>query len=87
MEVIWRQALEYTVFDECITATVWFYNGVRRGSVWFMTACGKISGHSMQEWGRSAKEKPSRNGWASIYQLASRAGSARPQLLASRLAK
>lgn len=41
----------------------------------------------MQEWGRSAKEKPSRNGWASIYQLASRAGSARPQLLASRLAK
>lgn len=41
----------------------------------------------MQEWGRSAKEKPSRNGWTSIYQLASRAGSARPQLLASRLAK
>lgn len=37
--------------------------------------------------GAFGKRKPSRNGWASIYQLASRAGSARPQLLASRLAK
>lgn len=37
MELIWRQGLEYTVFDDYITVTVWFYNGVRRGLIWFIT--------------------------------------------------